>query len=264
MTRFFTAFLILTVLISALPVCVLGQEDHPGQAYFQEGIRLREAKKYTQGAAALRRALEKEPVNSDYHLELANIYAAHYDAFGKYKTHSKAKELLDLAAHSLENVIMLRPDDVAGHYNLGVVYKRQGEYEKAREQFKKVLEKEPDAPHAWMQIGATYEEQGFFDDAKDAYLEAREKDYMNPEIRDAIDDLKDLREEDRQRMEARQVADQRLAYLQGFRFSPYSHADEYSRRSPSQGAAAVAAVPFVASMLVEQFMNRKADKKVDL
>lgn len=252
--------------VSVCPVSANGfaAEVHPGQAYFEEGIRLREDQKYTQAEAALRRALEKEPVNSDYHLELSKIYAAHYDAWGKYKNHPKARELLDLAAQSLENTVMLRPDDIAGHYNLGVVYKRQGEYEKAREQFKKVLEKDPDAPQAWMQIGATYEEQGFFDDAKDAYLAARERDYTNPEIRDAIEDLKELREDDRQRMQARQIADQRLAYLQGFRFSPYSHADSFSRTSPSQSAAAVAAIPFVASMLVEQFMNRKAKEKMDL
>ncbi len=202
-------------------------------------------------------ALENDPVNPDFRFELANIYAAHYDRWRERPGDERAQEFLNRAAHQLEQVVMIRPDDVPALFNLGVIYKKRREYEKARAQFKKVMILDPQSIAARMQIGAIYEEQGFFNEARDAYLEAREIDFFNPEIRSAIEDLEhaesDWIERDRQRHS------QDLLFRREFRYTAFSQArtlleDRNAQYNNQAGLAQ--ALPYAAALLIQQFMNR--------
>ena len=142
---------------------------------------------------ALRSKLAMEPGNAAYYLELSSVDAALFDRTRKGK---QLSEWLARSGEALEKVVMLDPGNIVAHYNLGVVYKRQGRMEKAREQLKKGIarchpEGESDLAAAlWIQIGDTYAEQGFYEDAQAAYLKAQEYDYGNQEIREALSDLR--------------------------------------------------------------------------
>ncbi|MFH1801108.1 MAG: tetratricopeptide repeat protein [Candidatus Omnitrophota bacterium] len=132
-----------------------------------------------------------EPGNADLYYRLSTVYATLFD---RTRT-QKGKQYLEWLVKSrdaLEKVLMIRPEDKIAHYNLGVVYKRLGQMERAREELRKAIRLcDPGADvyllcASWLQIGAVYEEQGFLEEAKEAYLKARELDYGNPDIQEAI------------------------------------------------------------------------------
>jgi tetratricopeptide (TPR) repeat protein len=139
----------------------------------------------------LKSMIEKDPGNADLHYRLSSVCVALFDRTRKQKGRQSQDWLL-ISRDSLERVLMIRPKDKVAHYNLGVVYKRLGEMERAREELKKAIrlcDPQQDAYlicTSWLQIGSVYEEQGFFDDAKEAYLQAREFDYENGDIQEAI------------------------------------------------------------------------------
>lgn len=132
-----------------------------------------------------------EPGNPDLYYRLSTVYATLFDRTRKQKG-SQSSEWLIKSRDALEKVLMIRPEDKVAHYNLGVVYKRLGQMERAREELRKAVRLcDPDEDTyllcaSWLQIGSVYEEQGFFEEAKEAYLKAREFDYENPDIQEAI------------------------------------------------------------------------------
>ena len=139
----------------------------------------------------IRAKLGMDPGNADLYYRLSTVYATLFD---RTRT-QKGKQYLEWITKSrdaLEKVLMIRPEDKVAHYNLGVVYKRLGQMERAREELKKAIRlcaPEQDAYllcASWLEIGSVYEEQGFFDEAKEAYLQAREFDYSNPDIQEAL------------------------------------------------------------------------------
>ena len=142
----------------------------------------------------IRAELGMEPGNADLYYRLSTVYATLFD---RTRT-QKGKQYLEWLMKSrdaLEKVLMIRPDDKIAHYNLGVVYKRLGQMERAREELKKAIrlcDSKKDTYllcSSWLQIGSVYEEQGFFEEAKEAYLKAREFDYENPDIQEALRDV---------------------------------------------------------------------------
>lgn len=141
----------------------------------------------------LRNMLGKEPGNAAYYFELANVDAAIFDRTRKQKA---SGEWLWRSQEALEKVVMLDPENKIAHFNLGVVYKRQGWMERAREQLKKGLalcrgdEDGVMAATYWLQIGETYEVQGFYEEAQEAYLKAREYDYTNEDVSGMLSDLR--------------------------------------------------------------------------
>ena len=142
----------------------------------------------------LRAKLGHEPTNADLYYRLSTVYATLFDRTRKQKG-PQSGEWLVKSRDALEKVLMLRPEDKVAHYNLGVVYKRLGQMERAREELKKAIRLSDPQQDVylicvcWLQIGSVYEEQGFYDEAKEAYLEAREYDYGNEDIRAAIRDV---------------------------------------------------------------------------
>jgi len=212
------------------------------------------------------RALEFDPANPEYHFELANVYATRYDAWKELPGHPKTQEWLRKTAKALEQAAMIRPDFVAAHFNLGVVYKKLGRYERSREQFKKVLLVDPKNAAAHMQIAATYEEQGFFDEAKDSYLKAKEFDYFNPAIQSSLENVDEMKEEDRLRQNERAMRSRQMRMLGYFKHTPGSLADQHQNErmlAGQSGQNAAIAIPYLAQMLVKQFMNRRAINRIE-
>jgi tetratricopeptide (TPR) repeat protein len=157
-------------------------------------------------------ALLREPMNSDYRFELANLYAMRHDEFLQAGDEAGAKEKMEASARELEQAVMARPDFLAAQFNLGVVYKRLGKYENARKQFKKALELNPaQGGPAMLQIGATYEEQGFYDEAETIYKELLEKYPNHPELHRSLQELAERRED--ALMDEMRARDRRISTL---------------------------------------------------
>lgn len=139
----------------------------------------------------LQKEIGKDPGNPDLYKHLASVYATLFDRTRKQKG-QWSTEWLTRSHDSLEKVLMIRPEDKVAHYNLGVVCKRLGQMEAAREELKKAIRLCDPVQDAylisacWLQVGSVYEEQGFFEDAKECYLKAREFDYGNQDIQEAI------------------------------------------------------------------------------
>lgn len=151
----------------------------------------------------LKERLGKEPGNPVYYLELADIYTALFDRTRKQKG-KQSSSWLWKSGDALEKAVMLDPANQIARYNLGVVYKRQGQRERAREELKKLIRtSDPmrDAPilfSAWMEIGSIYAEQGFWDEAEESYVKAREYDYGNLDVQEALQMIQEKRREDRE------------------------------------------------------------------
>ena len=155
---------------------------------------------------------------------------------------------------------MLQPDFLAARYNLGVVYKRLGRFEEAREEFKHVLELDPNSVNAQMQIGSVYEEQGFFDEAKDAYRRAWEMDYGNPGIKAALEDLDHHAEVAHRQMLAQTEPLGFSQFRNRFDYSPNSHASQIQSDRQTEadaGQGIQQAVPYLATLLVQQLMKSR-------
>lgn len=132
-----------------------------------------------------------DPGNADLYYRLSAVYVTLFDRT-RTKKGPQYLEWITKARDALEKVLMIRPQDKVAHYNLGVVYKRLGRMERAREELRKAIQLCDPVQDtyllcaAWMEIGAVYEEQGFWNEAKEAYLKAREFDFGNPDIEEAI------------------------------------------------------------------------------
>ncbi len=187
--------LFLSLVLMPLSFSAAFAEDQNGsaQTLFAQAQQLRNEGRFAEAEDALLQALQEEPSNPDYHFELSNIYAALYDTWQTRPNARQAMELLNRSQRELEQVLVFQPDHLAARFNLGVVYKRQGRYEAAREEFRRVLELSPDLAAAWYQIGSTYQDQGFWDEAEDAYLKARDLSYDPYAINDALEELRRAR-----------------------------------------------------------------------
>ncbi len=164
---------------------------------FEQGLASKNENRLDEAERNFKKAVEEEPSNADYHFELANIFALEWDNTRYARNPLKAKESLASAARELEQAVMIRPDFIAAHFNLGVVYKKQQKYEEARNKFKKGMELVPPGQPVTpflMQIASIYEDQGFYDDAEAVYKEALEKDYGNSGIRNALETLGERRQ----------------------------------------------------------------------
>ena len=236
------------------PSGISSAEDlNPGRPAFEEAVGLKNNGQLLEAEKKFKEALQLEPANPDYHFELANVYAARFDILRKSRAEEKTKEMLALASDQLSQTVMLRPEHIPAHYNLGVLYKRAGRFEEAREQFKKVLALDPNSVNAIMQIGAVYEEQGFFDEARDYYQKAKTMNYGNPDIEGALEDLKN------HEAQAHQHTLNQKPFLMNSQVIS-SAQDQVMNSSkignpPQQNIQQ--ALPYLGSMLIQEFMKRR-------
>lgn len=224
---------------------------------FEQGLISKEAGRLDESERYFKKAVEEEPSNADYHFELANVFALQRDSALHDRDALRAQESLASAARALEQTVMIRPDFLAAHFNLGVVYKKQQKYEEARQEFKKGMELVPPGQPVTpflMQIASIYEDQGFYDDAESLYNEAMEKDYGNTEIRNALETLGERRQASILR--ERQTQGSRLQNLAAAG-SRYGSNSGLLQNGQQQAPGLGQFVPALGSWLVQQMMNRK-------
>lgn len=233
-----------------------------------EVAQLRDQKLYEQAENVLKNAISASPAQPEYHLEMANLYGERFDRLQDSRDEETQKRVLIGAESELKQTLSLDPEHIPAFYNLGVVYKRLGQYEQSREMFRNVLERDPRQVNAWMQIGATYEEQGFFEEARDAYEKAREMDFANPEIKFALEDLAQSEKKWNQKERLQTGPLGTGALRRNFPFSEGGQASLYEAarlgdRNSNSGISQ--ALPYLGSWLVQEFMKaRSRSKSADL
>lgn len=155
----------------------------------QQAVALRNQGQFEESEKILKNSVQFAPANPDVHFELANLYASRLDDLKLSQDEPLGRSFLEKSVYELKEVIALTPDNLPAHYNLGVIFKRFGRYEAAREEFRTVLEIDPKQAAAYVQLGQTYEDQGFFEDARSSYRTASELDFGNESIQTLLQDL---------------------------------------------------------------------------
>lgn len=241
---------------------------------FQEAITAMREGRLVEAEAKLAEALHQAPANPEYHFEMANLYALKHDEASGRSSRQDENFFLEKVAQQLDHTLMLDPEFLPARYNLAVTYKRLGYYERAREELRRVLVKAEERQdwalksNALMQVGAVYEEQGFFEEARFAYLEARDFDYANPDVRGALENLKEhqaFAEERARRQDVSRSIQSMQNVQQGLarpglsaltrQNNPYQ-AYGSSDSAASEGAAKQQAVMALGTLLAQQFLGR--------
>ncbi len=231
----------------------------PGAGEFEAALEFKAQGEIYEAADHMKKAVMADPSNADYHFELANIYALQRDEFQNSGDEDQALIMLQASAAELEQAVMYEPEFLAAHFNLGVVYKKLGRFEEARDKFRTVLEMDKEQLAAFMQIGATYEDQGFYDEAETIYLEAREKYFNNPDVQLALSDLAQRRAAAKQRA-ASGMPGAGFGALTSPAARTYFEQQSalYPNSQNSQQSASVAqAIPYLGSLLMQQFMKNR-------
>jgi tetratricopeptide (TPR) repeat protein len=180
-----------------------------------------------------REALKREPNNSAFVNEIGKLYVLRSDAYRQLlqaPEESKRKEAeqnvkaeLDKAAEALNQSIQIKPDFAPAHYNLGLVYERQGriqdaivkleqvlqtdtrnigiafqlailyyrnnEKDKSLDMFEQIVALEPSYSNARWYLSAIYEERGRYDSA---IAQVQKVDELNPNNQSVQERLKFL------------------------------------------------------------------------
>ncbi len=244
--------------------------ENGGNSYYEQAVQLRSEGRLPEAEQAFLKAIQEEPTNADYHFELSNIYAALYD---QSSSGVRGRMLLERSEHELVQTLTFRPDHLPARFNLGIVYKREGKYEKAREEFRRALELSPQLAAAWYQIGVIYEEQKFWDEAQDAYLRAREIGGDTAEIEEALNNL----QHERLPTPSQDSALGGLGALgggaSGFSngllntqrtdpygrpLSPYDNSYGNGQPSGAGNGSVQSALPSLAAMMIQQFLSRRS------
>ena len=103
-----------------------------------------------------RQATEKDP-------GYALAYAGLGEAYWRKQQLSGSAEWVDQARTACDRAVELRPDEAAGHYCLGLIFRGTGHYEEAAEQYKQATERDPGDDRYVMGLGSAYEKLGKFD-----------------------------------------------------------------------------------------------------
>lgn len=234
---------------------------------FNDAMALKNEGRLVEAEGKLQEALQSAPGNPAYHFELANLYALQHDAYQEISS-ARSDALLGRVAHELDQTLMLDPDFLPAQYNLAVTYKRLEDYERAREELRRLMDKAGQKGDlamkrsAQMQIGYVYEEQGFFDEARDSFLAAQELDYANQDARDALENLKmhqRWKEEKTRRQDlGRGLSQMQQSVAEVNARSRYNSSNPYSTpyAGAQQSASSGQMVASLGSMLAQQFLGR--------
>jgi tetratricopeptide (TPR) repeat protein len=144
-----------------------------------------------QALAAYQEALNREPANPSFMNEIGKLHVLRADAFrtllqsGDQKTREEAdksaKAELDLAADWFNKAITAKPDYSEAHYDLGLVYERQGKMNEAISKLEQVLAANPQDVGVAFQLAAVYARADRTDDARSLFeqIVSVQPDYAN-------------------------------------------------------------------------------------
>ncbi|MCC7357584.1 tetratricopeptide repeat protein [Candidatus Uhrbacteria bacterium] len=184
-------------------------------------------------------ALNLEPNNPVFYNEIGKIYILRADAYRtllsstdeKVKTEAQnnLKTELDKAAEQLNQSIQVKPDFAQAHYNLGILYERQGrikdaitkleqvlsinnkdigvgfqlgilyyrnnDKDKALDIFQQIVALQPEYANARWFLSAMYEERGRYDDAIAQVQKIAETNAGSQEVQQRLNMLTSLRDQ---------------------------------------------------------------------
>jgi tetratricopeptide (TPR) repeat protein len=135
---------------------------------------------------AYQNTLKRQPDRDDLQLELGNVLYAEdrfEEAVQAYRSavsinpssknqFSLAQGLMqtgkfEAARETFNTVIRLEPHSAHGYLGRGQTYAKEGDYDRAIEQFEKALEKQSDYYEAYAEIGYAYADMGKIDEARE-------------------------------------------------------------------------------------------------
>ncbi len=184
-------------------------------------------------------ALEREPNNPVFMNEIGKLYVLRSDAYrtllnspeqaARDEAEANIKSELDKAAEWFNNAITTKPDYAAAHFNLGLVYERQGNLkdsirkleevlgvnpqdigvafqlailyyrdgnsDASRQLFEQIVQAEPNYANARWFLSSVYEEQGLYDLAIEQVKEVKKTNADNPAVDQRLADLEQKRAE---------------------------------------------------------------------
>lgn len=184
-------------------------------------------------------ALSREPNNPVFYNEIGKLYILRADAYRtllssndektKVEAQNNVKSELDKAAEQLNQSIQVKPDFAQAHYNLGILYERQGrikdaivkleqvlsinnkdigvgfqlgilyyrngDKDKALNIFEQIVALQPDYANARWFLSAMYEERGRYDDAIAQVKKIGETNPGNQAVQQRLNALTSLRDQ---------------------------------------------------------------------
>ncbi len=124
-------------------------------AYFLLGLIAATAKNHLKSEQLFRRAVAIDKGNPDYHAHLARVLSL---------THQT-----ELALNSVEDALLLGPENPATLDTLGVTCSIAQQHEKATNLYREALKRKPDAAHTQFNLAASLKYLGDLDGAEEAY-----------------------------------------------------------------------------------------------
>lgn len=226
-----------TAITQALTVAKRATEVSPMNVdnWFNDARVLRSIASFTPGAdeqaiALYREALKREPGNPTYLDEIGELYILRADAYAsrlqspdeKVRKDAEANITVELgkAAEVLNQALQLKPDYATAHYDLGLVYERQGklpdaikrleqvlsmddknvgiafqlailyyrnnEKDRSLALFERIVAFDPNYSNARWYLSTLYEERGRFDEALDQVKKVKELNPGNTTVEERI------------------------------------------------------------------------------
>jgi tetratricopeptide (TPR) repeat protein len=153
------------------------------QGRYEEAIQF--FRKATQINNAFAKAYEKM---GECYLELGRPKLAE-QSFQRAAEIYLEKRMDDSAEHMLQEVLKLNPQTINVFNALGIIYRRQGRYQDALEQYKKALKVSPFDENIYYNMGRIYLEQRLYHEARPILRKAVE---INPGFNEAAEMLRSL------------------------------------------------------------------------
>ncbi|MFW5975055.1 MAG: tetratricopeptide repeat protein, partial [Bacteroidota bacterium] len=130
------------------------------------------------------------PMAADYFNGALNIDPNNVNAMYLLGLHYQEQERYDKAVSAYQNIISVNPDYPHSYYNIGyiaLVY--QDDYDKAIEYMQKAIDAQPAFYRAYYNLGYAYELKGNYQKAREAYKKALE---IMPNFENAVEGMNRL------------------------------------------------------------------------
>ncbi len=251
---------ILSVLLFLIPGSFsvgFAQDAGAAELYHREASRAFEENRLDDAEGLLKKAVEIDPKNYQYHFELSHLYAARFDKTQK-PSDPIARASYERAIQELKETQVLKKDFIPAFYNLGILYKNLERYEEARMEFRRVLDLDPKEVKAYLGIGETYERQGFYEDARDFYRKAKTINPGDLSIQDAMDLSYQNEKQYENARRSKDRSDQMMRWAQPVLQSQQLSSPTDSPANPSTNSSSLTQA---AMALAQGFLNRGKEQE---